>query len=212
MRLPAHSEPTADLPGPDLGIQDERDAAALDRARQAGQGASGSADAAPAAPAAPVPLPPQEDDPDDPMPHEGDAPPAVRAARIQNRDAAVGENPKDWTRFDIKSTMRALRIADEGGTRRLLRKLHLAWHHASAATLHRTLHAAGIDSPILKLIPQIVDTCRVCRTWQRPGNATIPSAEVCTLVNENVEADLLFHGKIIIFHCIYAEPHVGMLR
>eukprot|EP00972_Heterocapsa_arctica_P087609 12917900-Heterocapsa_arctica.AAC.1 len=33
--------------------------------------------------------------------------------------------PSDWTSFDVQSSLRGLRVGDEGARRRILRKLHL---------------------------------------------------------------------------------------
>ena len=102
----------------------------------------------------------------------------------------------------MDTTLKALRIANEADARRLLRKLHLRWWHASAASMTKTLRSAGVAESHLRLIPSIVDTCRVCREWQRPKPHSVPNVAVPQLFNEQVEVDLLFYEKRIILHMI----------
>ena len=108
----------------------------------------------------------------------------------------------DWSRFDLKSSLRALRISSEAEARRLLRKLHLRWWHASSAVMTRTLKAAGIPLETLRLIPSICDTCRICREWQKPQVTAIPSAVVPTTFNDQVEGDILFYKTFMVWHMI----------
>ena len=70
---------------------------------------------------------------------------------------------QDWTHFDIGQAMRALRSDSEGVIRRVLRKLHVMWWHASSATMQRFLHHDGVCKKTLDLIPQITISCAVCR-------------------------------------------------
>ena len=55
---------------------------------------------------------------------------------------------------------------------------------------------------VLNLIPDIVDTCRECRAWQRPDNETVPSMRLATAFNELVEVDLMFYKQHIILSMI----------
>ena len=107
-------------------------------------------------------------------------------------------DPSDWTSFDISASLRGLRLAPEAGQRRILRKLHLRWWHASANRMEQLLKAAGLDRKILDLIPEIVDSCRVCRTWQRPSSDNVASSRLVTGFNLEVEGDIMFihHGGI----------------
>ena len=76
---------------------------------------------------------------------------------------------------------------------REIRKLHLRWWHASKSSMTRILSAAGLSKEVLDLVPDIVDTCKECRKWQRPGNETIATSSVSTKFNEHVEMDLMFY-------------------
>eukprot|EP00959_Pyramimonas_sp_CCMP1952_P163186 3411155-Pyramimonas_sp.AAC.1 len=37
------------------------------------------------------------------------------------------------------------------------------------------LDKVGLDNFRLNMIKEVCDTCRECRTWERPGNSTLPS-------------------------------------
>ena len=55
---------------------------------------------------------------------------------------------------------------------------------------------------MLDIIPDIVETCRDCRRWQKPGNESIASANISTKFNENVEMDLMFYKEDTVCHFI----------
>ena len=98
--------------------------------------------------------------------------------------------------------MRGLRGSDEAGRRRILRKLHLRWWHATAEQMKHVLSYACQPKEILDLVDDIVDTCEVCRTWTKPLPKSTATASVSTKFNDQVEADLLFFREHIIFHMI----------
>ena len=64
----------------------------------------------------------------------------------------------------------------------------------------RILHAAGVPKEVIDLVPDIVETCRECRQWQKPGNDTIATVNVSTKFNEHVEMDLMFYRMYIMCH------------
>ena len=94
--------------------------------------------------------------------------------RRQFESTASGE-PKwpDWTRFDVQASLKRLRSYNPRVVTTELRKLHLRWWHAKEPTMRAILSAAGLDEARLSLIKPIVDTCRECRCWQRPGKKNI---------------------------------------
>ena len=163
---------------------------------------------------APAPPPPPgggdhdsdgDDEPDDhdpPPPRRGRGPDRGQRTRRTWRSTAAGETTVDWSRFNMDTTLKALRIAHEADARRLLRKLHLRWWHASAASMQKTLRAAGVAEAHLRLIRSIVDTCRICREWQKPKPNAVSSLSVPQLFNDQVETDLLFYEREIILHAI----------
>ena len=46
----------------------------------------------------------------------------------------------------------------------------------------------------MQLIPSIVDTCRICRTWARNAPATRTTTRLSTRFNQCVQCDLLFYS------------------
>ena len=68
--------------------------------------------------------------------------------------------------------------------------------------MHKFLNRVGVSDRVLKLIPQVVDTCKVCRTWQKPTHASSATVSLPDTFNEQVECDLLFIHKHIIFHLV----------
>ena len=111
-------------------------------------------------------------------------------------------SPDDWTHFDVGNVMRALQANSEAARRRIIRKLHLRWWHASAAAMKRIFQQAGQPKEVSDLVDDIVETCNVCRTWSKPQPNSIATLSVSTKFNEQVEADLLFYKKHVILHLI----------
>ena len=64
------------------------------------------------------------------------------------------------------------------------------------------LQCASQPKEILDLVDDIVDTCSTCRTWSRPLPSSIATSSVSTKFNEQVEADLMFYQKYVIFHMV----------
>ena len=64
------------------------------------------------------------------------------------------------------------------------------------------MKAAGVPESILKMIPEVVHSCRECRAWLTPKPRTLPSLRVSFKFNEHVEMDLMFYNKEVIFHMI----------
>ena len=112
------------------------------------------------------------------------------------------ESPQDWTEFDIGRVIRIFRTNREAAIRLSLRKLHVRWWHASKHTMRRFLERAGVADKVLDLIPEICDTCRVCREWAKPGPSNACSVDMTDKFNQQVECDLMFVHKHIIFHMI----------
>ena len=63
----------------------------------------------------------------------------------------------------------------------------------------KTLRAAGVAEAHLRLLPSIVDTCRICREWQKPRPNAVPTVAVPERFNDQVEVDLLFYDKKYVF-------------
>ena len=82
----------------------------------------------------------------------------ARERRTWNESASGPATTDDWTSFDAGKSMKALRACDEPARRRILRKLHIRWWHATAAQMKRLLQQAGQPAEVLDLIDPIVDT------------------------------------------------------
>ena len=90
---------------------------------------------------------------------------------------------------------------NEAARRRVLRKLHVRWWHAPAATMKRLLAQAGVPKESVDaIIDEIVDTCGVCRTWARPLPDSVASTSVAEKFNEMVETDIVFYKGYAILH------------
>ena len=186
-RIPARSEPTAGLKGSGLG-------------RQAEQEAEQRAD--PVEPPALVPNEPSSSS-RGPQPAElteAEGEERARAGRGPDREPRVRRTwqesdtqTPDWTSFDVQSSFRALRMSDEAGRRRILRKLHLRWWHCSTAKMTSLLKAGGMPREVLDLVPAVIDTCKVCRTWARPSPDAKASCRMVIGFNIEVEGDLMFY-------------------
>ena len=117
-------------------------------------------------------------------------------------EKAVGEEDKDWTKFDIGRSIRILRIGTEAQITRELRKLHLRWWHATRSQMEKTLGLAGVPRKVIDMIPGIVDTCRECRAWAPPKADITPAVELVTAQNDTIEADLMFYKGVICMNMV----------
>ena len=75
--------------------------------------------------------------------------------------------------------------------------------------MRHILQAAGVDNVRLDMIKGVVDTCRECRAWQKPGNAIIASVSLPTKFNEEGECDLMFYKRKIAFNIIDRAIRLG---
>ena len=181
-RIPASQDPNAGLPGSALNPGSE--------GMPPDQGPIGDRPDAPPADPQPPP-PPREAGPR--------APPRVQPQVVER---AAGDNPEDWTAFDVTQSLRMLRTGTDAQIRRELRKLHLRWWHATRTQMERVLRAAGCPKSVTDKVADIVDTCRECRAWQSHGPQPTPSVELCTKPDEEVEGDILFYKQYPIWHMI----------
>eukprot|EP00435_Cladocopium_sp_Y103_P042293 s661_g11.t1 len=123
---------------------------------------------------------------------------------------AAAEPPSDevaiptWSKYDLGFALQQLRSLREGVVRRTLRKLHIRWFHCSAKRMCTLLSAAGVSKDVLMLVPSIIDTCDICRNWQRVGPRTVTSSRVPDTFNLEVQIDLLFYKTNVVLHCVDA--------
>ena len=194
-RRPARDEPTAGLKASGLGRQAENaaeEAEAEERKRlAAAEPARGSRDPEPSdTEVAPV----SDEEGADASVGRGRGPDQEPRVRRAFREAPTQTpQPSDWSSFDIQATLRGLRYGTEADHRRLLRKLHIRWWHASAERMRRLLSAANVPKSILDLIVEVTDTCKVCRHWSRPSPDARPSCRMVIGFNIEIEGDLMFY-------------------
>ena len=185
----AHAEPTAGAPaqidGRELGDEGDREAAQPAPAPAASSSASGSS-----GPPAPAPLAPADPSGSQSTePGGGRGPDQQPRVRRVFRDAGDNpEQPHDWTNFDIGRVVRLFRTNREAAIRLSLRKLHVRWWHASEHTMKRFLGRVGVAQTVLDLIPEICQTCRVCREWTKPAPGNVCSTEIADTFNQQVES------------------------
>ena len=75
--------------------------------------------------------------------------------------------------------------------------------------MRKFLERVGVSDEVLNLIPEICDTCKVCRMWTKPGPDNVCSIDLADKFNAQVECDLLFVRHYIISTSLIVAP-VGM--
>ena len=98
--------------------------------------------------------------------------------------------------------MKLLHSTNDRVVRRTLRRLHIRFWHAASAKLIEILRVAGAPQEALKLVKEIVDTCRICRMWARPSPKSLTTVRLAHDFNQVVQWDILFHRKIMISHLL----------
>ena len=68
--------------------------------------------------------------------------------------------------------------------------------------MRKFLERVGVSDEVHNLIPEICDTCKVCRMWTKPGPDNVCSIDLADKFNAQVECDLLFIHDYIIFHLL----------
>ena len=68
--------------------------------------------------------------------------------------------------------------------------------------MRKMLERCGVAEETSKMLPEICQTCKVCREWARPGPSNASNVEIADTFNAQVECDLIFIHKFIIFHMI----------
>jgi len=127
-----------------------------------------------------------------------------RADRIVHRDVETQADEKgiEWSSWDLGRSLQLLRSANPAVVRRTLRLLHIRWWHASAEKMTNLLRSAGLPVAVLNMVDAIVDTCRPCRMWKRPGPANTTTSRMNYNFNDVVQHDLMFIKKLPWQHLI----------
>ena len=92
-----------------------------------------------------------------------------------------------------KKVLKELNDPNIGVVKRRLRRIHLRWYHATASQMTRLLEMIGCSESTLKLIPDVVATCRVCRTWTRRAPDVKLAVRLSIRFNQCVQVDLIFY-------------------
>ena len=64
------------------------------------------------------------------------------------------------------------------------------------------LTAVGLPKSVIEQVQPVVDTCTVCRTWQRRGEKPQATLSMTTEFNEGVQVDVLFLNDGTVVHII----------
>jgi hypothetical protein len=95
-----------------------------------------------------------------------------------------------------------LHSVNEAVVRRTLRRLHVRlWHHG-VEKMSNLLKHAGAPASAIKLLPEIIDTCRICRMWKRPTPKSATSTRLAETFNVAVQWDIPFYKKVMLSHLL----------
>ena len=123
--------------------------------------------------------PPDGDDGDDDGDDNDDGEPGPDSERriarrkrhvVRDAEAQIDIGP-DWTQWDLGKAVKGLRSATPGMRQRKIRRMHVRLWHAPAQRLRDLMAAARLPNEV----HAVVDTCAVCREWQRQGSKPIIS-------------------------------------
>jgi len=107
-----------------------------------------------------------------------------------------------WSRFDLGRSLKLLHDINEGTVRRTLRLLHIRFWHAPAKRMTELLKQGGAPQKALNMVASVVDTCRACRNWTRPGPRSMTRTTLATHFNELVQWDIVFIREDMLSHCV----------
>ena len=103
------------------------------------------------------------------------------------------ERDESWSAMDWKKVLKELDDPNVEVVKRRLRRIHLRWYHATAPPMIRLLEMIGAPDSTLKMIADIVATCRVCRTWIRRAPDVKHAVRLSIRFNQCVQVDLLLY-------------------
>ena len=118
----------------------------------------------------------------------------TRDQRVRGPVELSGDEDTGWAPSDFRTLLRQLHDKDELKVRAALRRLHMRWYHAGIQQMERLLSLVGVPSTAMQLIPSIVDTCRICRTWAPRAPDTRIATRTTIRFNQCVQCDLLFYS------------------
>ena len=74
--------------------------------------------------------------------------------------------------------------------------------HHSMPSMKKLLERVGVSHKVLDVLPEVVQTCQVCREWQKSGPDNVCSIDLVDTINQRVECDLVFIDSHVIFHML----------
>ena len=97
--------------------------------------------------------------------------------------------------------------------KKIIMKLHANWGHASATQLKRVLvDSDGGMSHLVNQVDQVLETCDVCRAFDKAPHIPIAGTTTVSAFNEKVQVDLLFLGDLIVAHAMDVFPKYSLLH
>ena len=129
---------------------------------------------------------------------EGEA----RASSAAAAEPPVPYQESDWSSWDLGTSLAALRSESEAMIRKTIRMLHVRWFHASSERMTAIFKAAGVSQKTIDMVQPIVDSCKVCRQWAKPGYKHSTSTRLSTRFNECIQVDLLYVCGRWLMHAI----------
>jgi hypothetical protein len=147
----------------------------------------------------PPPIPVINAEPAEPPEHDvEEMPPPVLEPAPELGDADAPYQQPELSNFDLGRCLRALRSEDPALQARALKRLHIRWWHCTTGRMQNLLKSAGVSKSAIDQIPSIVNSCKVCRAWQRPSNRSVAASRLAVSFNESVQFDILFIEDAII--------------
>ena len=130
--------------------------------------------------------------------------PRRRVTKVERAEAGrqADDDSIEWMSFGLGKAMRLLHSPNEADIRRTLRLLHVRFFHAPAERMRELLAAASVPPRALRLMNENVSTCRVCRTWTRPGERSMTQVRIAKTFNEAVQWDILFVYDDMVSHMV----------
>eukprot|EP00971_Amphidinium_carterae_P018911 372341-Amphidinium_carterae.1 len=118
-----------------------------------------------------------------------------RVRRVFTEEGAQthGSGHIDWRYFDVDKAMRNLHSASQRTRLLTIRRLHVRWFHCTTSQLSAILRQAGVGEEVIQEIPLVIDSCNVCRIWQRPSYRPKTSFSTVYSFKEELQMDYLFY-------------------
>ena len=74
-----------------------------------------------------------------------------------------------------------------------MQQLHVKWYHVETERLQSLRRAAGAFPTSCNLVPQVVQSCQVCRPWRKPRQNKKFVYSLAFSVNQEVHLDFMFY-------------------